>query len=182
MYLLFGGSIMRNSTTREDILERIATDLLSIPSLLFREIRRKLVRMTLADTDMHITPLNYEVMSLLEEGGTLHIAEIGEKLHIARAQMTPLIDKLVALKMVERETGIADRRTTDITLTDQGRAFLEVRRNRLVGIVMEIMSSLTDEELEDLANTLKKLRDLLLRFQEAATQTDWGEESTNMNE
>ena len=173
---------MRNLATREEILEKIATDLLSIPSLLFREIRSKLVRMTLADTDMHITPLNYEVMSLLEEAGTLHIARIGEELHIARAQLTHLIDKLADLNMVERNTGMDDRRTANITLTSRGKAFLDGRKERLVGIVVEIMSGLTDQELEDLADTLNKLRDLLLRFQEAAIRTDWGEESTQTNE
>ena len=173
---------MRNLATREEILEKIATDLLSIPSLLFREIRSKLVRMTLADTDMHITPLNYEVMSLLEEAGTLHIAKIGGELHIARAQLTHLIDKLADLNMIERNTGMDDRRTANITLTSHGKAFLDGRKERLVGIVMEIMSDLRDEELEDLANMLNKLRDLLLRFQEAAIPTDWGEESTKTNE
>lgn len=173
---------MRNSATREDMLENVATDLLSIPPLLFRQIRSKLIKMTLADTEVHISPLNYEIMSLLEDTGTIHIAKIGEELYVAKAQLTHLINKLVRLNMVERKTGKADRRTADIALTDQGRAFLEGRRNRLVGIVVEIMSGLTDEELEDLANTLNKLRDLLSRLHEAATPIHWGEESTEMNE
>ena len=160
-----------NSGAREDILEKVATDLLSIPSLLFRGIRSKLIKMTLATTDGHITPLNYEVMSLLEETGTLHIAEIGEELHVARAQLTHLIDKLVDLNMVERKTGKADRRTTNITLTEHGKAFLGGRKTRLAGIVMEAMSGLTDEELEDLANTLQKLRSMLSKFQYEVIQT-----------
>ncbi|MGB5925959.1 MAG: MarR family transcriptional regulator [Dehalococcoidia bacterium] len=150
---------------REDILEKIATDLLSIPPLIFREIRRKLIKTTLADIDVDITPLHFEIIRLLEKEGKLHVAEIGEKLHIAKAQMTHLIDRLADLNMVERKTDIADRRTINIILTGQGRAFLEEHKNRLVGTAMETMSSLTDEELEDLANTLKKLRDMLSKLQ-----------------
>lgn len=89
---------------REDILEKVATDLLSIPSLLFRQIRIKLIKLILDGTDEHITPLKYEVMSLLEENGTLHIVSIGDELYVARAQLTHLIDRLLGLKMVERKT------------------------------------------------------------------------------
>jgi DNA-binding MarR family transcriptional regulator len=150
---------------REDILEKVAIDLLSIPPLIFREIRRKLVKTTLAHIDVDVTPLHFEILRLLEEEGKLHVAEIGEKLHLAKAQMTHLIDKLADLNMVERKTDVTDRRTINITLTGQGKAFLEAHKNRLVRTAMETMSRLTDEELEDLENTLKKLRDMLSKLQ-----------------
>jgi DNA-binding MarR family transcriptional regulator len=154
-----------DSTVREEILEEVAIDLLSIPALIFREIRRKLIKTALADIEVDITPLHFEILRLLEKEGKLHVAEIGEKLHVAKAQMTHLIDKLADLNMIERKTDIEDRRTINITLTDQGKAFLEEHKNRLVRIAMETMSRLTDEELQDLANTLKKLRDMLSKLQ-----------------
>lgn len=150
---------------REDILEKVAIDLLSVPPLIFREIRRKLIKTTLANIEVDITPLHFEILRLLEKEGKLHVAEIGEKLQVAKAQMTHLIDRLSALNMVERKTDIADRRTVNITLTRQGRAFLEEHKSRLVCTAMETMSRLTDEELEDLAGTLKKLRDVLSKLQ-----------------
>jgi DNA-binding MarR family transcriptional regulator len=156
---------MRDLATREEILEKIATDLLSIPSLLFRQIRRKLVKTALAGIDVDITPLHFEILGLLEKEGKLHVAEIGEKLHIAKAQMTHLIDKLADFNMIERKTDMADRRTINVTLTSRGRAFLEGRKKRLVRSAMDTMSGLTDEEVEDLANTLKKLRDILSKLQ-----------------
>ena len=156
---------MTNLTVREGILEEVAIDLLSIPPLIFREIRRKLIRTALADIDVDIAPLHFEILRLLEKEGKLHVAEIGEKLHIAKAQMTHLIDRLADLNMIERKTDMADRRTINVTLTDQGRAFLGEHKNRLVHTAMETMSRLTDEELQDLANTLEKLRDVLSKLQ-----------------
>jgi DNA-binding MarR family transcriptional regulator len=150
---------------REEILEKVAIDLLSIPPLIFREIRRKLIKTALADIDVDITPLHFEILRLLEKEGKLHVAEIGEKLQVAKAQMTHLMERLADLNMIERKTDIADRRTINITLTGQGRAFLDEHKNRLVGTAMETMSRLTDEELEDLANTLNKLRDILSKLQ-----------------
>jgi DNA-binding MarR family transcriptional regulator len=150
---------------QRDSLERVALDLLSVPPLIFRGIRKKVIKAALADIDVDITPLHFEIMTLLEEAGTLHVAEIGERLQIARAQMTHLIDKLVDLNRVERKMDIADRRIINITLTDRGRVFLKEHKNKLVRTTIETMRQLTDEELKDLANTLRKLRDILSKLQ-----------------
>lgn len=150
---------------REEILEKVAIDLLSIPPLIFRGARRKLIKTAFADINVDIKPLHFEVLRLLDKEGKLHITEIGEKLHIAKAQMTHLIDKLADLNMIERRTDITDRRTINITLTGSGRTFLEEHQNRLVSTAVDTMSRLTDEELEDLANTLKRLRDMLSKLQ-----------------
>jgi DNA-binding MarR family transcriptional regulator len=150
---------------RSDILEGVAVDLLSIPPLIFRGIQRKLIKTTLADIDVNITPHHFEIMILLKEEGTLHVAEIGERLQIAKAQMTQLIDRLVNFNMVERKMDIADRRTINITLTEQGRRFLEERRNNIMSAIRETLSRLTDEELEDLSDSLRKLRDILSKLQ-----------------
>jgi len=150
---------------RSDILEGVAVDLLSIPPLIFRGIRRKLIKTTLADIDVNITPHHFEIMILLKEEGTLHVAEIGERLQIAKAQMTQLIDKLVNFNMVERKMDIADRRMTNIVLTGKGGAILEEHGSNIRNAIRETLSCLTDEELEDLSDSLRKLRDILSKLQ-----------------
>ena len=146
---------------RNDILEKVSMDLLSISPLIFRAIRTKITKTTLSELDMNITPHHFEIVRLLEEEGTLHASEIGERLQIAKAQMTNLIDRLVALKMVERKMDTADRRTYDITLTAGAREILEEHKYKVVTAVQEIVSSLSDEELENLSLSLRNLRDIL---------------------
>ncbi len=150
---------------RSDILGKVAVDLLSIPPLIFRMIRRKLVNATLADIDVDIKFPHFEIMIVLKEEGTLHPAEIGEKLLIAKAQMTHLIDKLVELNLVEREMDSTDRRTLNIALSDKGRTFLEIHKNNLIIAVREYISCLEDEEIVALSNSLRNLRDTLLKLQ-----------------
>ena len=79
--------------------------------------------------------------------------------------MTQLVDKLVDMNIVERETDRADRRTYNITLTESGRNIFKEHKDKIMTAVRETMSSLTDEELEDLSNTLRKLRDILSKLQ-----------------
>lgn len=112
---------------------------------------------------MNITPHHFEVVRLLAEEGTLHASEIGKRLQIARAQMTKLIDKMVALNLVERKMDGTDRRIYKITLTAEAKAVLEEHKNKVVAAVQEIMSSLSDEEVENLSVSLRNLRDILLK-------------------
>jgi DNA-binding MarR family transcriptional regulator len=150
---------------RSDILDRITADLLSVPPLIFRGVRRKLLKIALVDINVDISPLHFEIMALLREAGTLHVAEIGERLQIARAQMTHLIDKLVDLSIVERQMYIADRRMTNIVLTGKGRAILEEHDNNIRKAIKETLSCLTNEELDDLSDSLGKLRDIFSKLQ-----------------
>ena len=150
---------------RSDILGEAAVDLLSIPPLIFRIIRKKLINTTLADINVDIKFPHFEIMIVLKEEGTLHPAEIGEKLLIAKAQMTHLIDKLVDLKLVEREMDPTDRRTLNIALSEKGRKLLETHENNITNAVREYISCLEDKEIEDLSRSLRILRDTLLKLQ-----------------
>ena len=158
-------SFQRNLNMQGDILDTIAVDLLSLPPLIFRGVRRKLLKTALANIDLDITPLHFEIMKLLHEVGTLRPAEMGERLMVARAEMTHLVDKLVDLGIAERQTNTADRRMTNIVLTDRGRAFFEEHDRNIKNAIKETLSCLTDEELEDLSDSLRKLREILSKLQ-----------------
>jgi len=147
-----------------EILGKVAVDLISVPPLIFRLLRSKLIKTTLADIDADIKLPHFEIMQVLKEEGTLHVAEISHKLQIAKAQMTYLIDKLVELDYVERQMDAADRRTLNIALTDKGRGLLEEHERCLINAVQGIMSSLTEEELETLSASLRNLKNSLLKI------------------
>ena len=56
---------------KDAILNRITADLLSVPPLIFRGVRRKLLKMALVNTKVDISPPHFEIMKLLDEAGTL---------------------------------------------------------------------------------------------------------------
>ncbi len=149
----------------DEALGQVAADLLSLPPLVFRIIRKKIIKTTLADLDVDIRFTHYEVLRLLEQEGTLHITRIGEQLAIARAQMTRLIDHLVELGFVEREPDATDRRTLNIGLTDAGRCFIHEHEDTIVNAVRENMSSLEPCDLKNLCTALRNVRDALFKLE-----------------
>jgi DNA-binding MarR family transcriptional regulator len=158
--IYFGGIL----SMRSDTVDTVAEELLTVPPLIFRGIRRRILRTILADINLDISPLHIEIMKLLEGAGTLNITEIGEKLQIARAQMTHLIDRLVDLAMVERQAGRDDRRMINVVLTDKGKTTLEERGGSIRKAFKETLACLTDEELQDISVSLRKLRDVFSKL------------------
>jgi DNA-binding MarR family transcriptional regulator len=150
---------------RSEILDRVTEELLIIQPLIFRSIRKRFVKTALSDINLDVAPLHMEIMFLLERDGKLSVSEIGEKLQIARPQLTHYLDKLVQLKMVERQDGTDDRRIIFILLTDRGKNILKKQTLHLKKAFIETLDSLTDNELVDISNSLSKLRDLFSKQQ-----------------
>jgi DNA-binding MarR family transcriptional regulator len=148
-----------------EMLDSITEDMFTIPPLIGRSIRRKLLKAALANIPEDISPPQFEIMRTLDETGTLHVTEIGERLQIPRPQMTHLIDKLVNLNMVERQVDDRDRRIINITLTSKSKALLKKRKRIMESAIRETLSSLTDKELKELSTSLRKLRDILVKLQ-----------------
>ncbi len=147
---------------QKDIREQITEDLLNIPPIIFRAVRKKLVKTAIADIDINLTPHHFEIIKLLEDEGTLHAVEIGQRLQIAKAQMTKLIDKLVAMEMVKRAVDVNDRRTYNITITVKARQLLAEHKNNMKEVITEITSGLTNKEIENLSISLRNLRDIFI--------------------
>lgn len=149
----------------DDIVCKIAFDMLSIPPLVFRIVRKKLVKSTLAECEVDIKFPHLEILRLLNREGTLHVAQIGEQLEIAKAQMTHLIDRLVELHLVDREVDGTDRRTINIGLTEKGLIFVKEQDANVVAAVRDKMCHLDEKELELLSNSLRSVRDILMKLE-----------------
>jgi DNA-binding MarR family transcriptional regulator len=149
---------------KNGILNTVAEDLFSTMPLIGRSIRKKLLRTALTCFKVDIAPPHFEIMKLLEEAKTLHVAEIGERLQIARPQMTHLIDRLVELGIVERQPGTEDRRMINIMLTDKGKRIIKEHDSDIMNATKEMLSCLTDEELESLSVSLRNLREIFSKL------------------
>jgi DNA-binding MarR family transcriptional regulator len=149
---------------RNNIRDSVVRELLSIPPLIRRIIRSKVFKSAFARIEGDISLPHFEIMRTLKETGTLHIAEIGERLQIPKPQMTHLIDRLVNLGVVARRTDAADRRVANIELTDKGKTMMEEHERLIKGSVKEKLSFINDEELQELSVSLRRLKDILSKL------------------
>lgn len=147
------------------VLDSVAEDLFSTLPLIGRSIHRKLIKTVVTSFKEDIAPPHFQIMKVLQDTGTLHVAEIGERLHIARPQMTHLIDRLVELGIVERETNSEDRRMLNIKLSGKGKTILKEHDRYVISATREALSSLNDDELQVLSDSLQNLKAIFSKLE-----------------
>lgn len=146
---------------QRDLVNKLVADLFSIPAFSSRIVRSKFTKVTLANIEVSLTPLHFEILRLLDEEGSLPVFEIGKRLVLAKAHMTQLVDKLVEKEMVVRETDSSDRRVIRISLTDTGKQSLDCLHKCIDDAFEEAMLSLSENDLKDLSASLDKIRNIL---------------------
>lgn len=102
-----------------------------------------------------LTYPQYVTMLVLWEHDGLKVGELGERLHLDSATLTPLLKRLEAHGLVRRERSAADERAVIISLTDEGQAL----RERAVDVphCMAGCIDLPADEAHQLKTLLEKL-------------------------
>jgi DNA-binding MarR family transcriptional regulator len=67
--------------------------------------------------------------------------------------------------MVERQPDTKDRRTINIALTRRGKTLLKKHRKMIEDAIKKVLASLTDEDLEELSTSLRKLHEILSKLE-----------------
>jgi DNA-binding MarR family transcriptional regulator len=107
----------------------------------------------------------YRTLGVLMRGGTpLSMSELGKRLYISKPYMTVLVDQLIQDRYVERIPDTSDRRVINIAITAEGRRHLKRAASRYKENVKNILSDLNRQDLEDLCQSLEKLRNILSRI------------------
>ena len=146
---------------RQEFIKNVVTDLFSIPAYSHRIVRSKFTKVALENIEVSLTPLHFEIMVLLTEEGTLPVAKIGERLVLAKAHMTQLVDKLVENEIVVREADPNDRRVSRISITAKGKETLDKIHEKVSRAFKKALSSLSENDLKELTTSLSKIRSVL---------------------
>jgi len=107
-------------------------------------------------TDLDITYPQYLVMLVLWEGDGITVSELGDRLFLDSATLTPLLKRLQAAGLVQRTRGTRDERQVIVTLTDEGRA-LRAKAGQ-VPVDVFCATGCEIDEVVGLKSQLEKLR------------------------
>ncbi|BBL32742.1 MarR family winged helix-turn-helix transcriptional regulator [Pantoea ananatis] len=123
-------------------------------NLAMHKVYRKLL------TQMDITYPQYLVMLILWQQDSLTVSEIGERLFLDSATLTPLLKRLENAGLLNRQRSRQDERQVVVSLTDAGRSL----RQQAESIPDEIQcaSDCSEDEMNSLKLQLNQLRDKLM--------------------
>jgi len=91
----------------------------------------------------------------------MSVSEISKRLGIAKPNITPLIDRLIADGYVERRRDTRDRRVVNVVLLPAGEEKLALIRETIVRQVMRWTSSIPEKDFFELERALKVISEVL---------------------
>jgi len=114
-----------------------------------------LAEQSIANTGLCLT--DFVALEALLHKGPLTISEIQDKVRLASGSMTAAVDRLEKLGLVVRKSSRSDRRARVVELTAQGKRLAASCFERHANDLEALMSALSQEEKEQLYESLKKL-------------------------
>lgn len=104
-----------------------------------------------------LNPTEFAVLELLYNKGEQTVQKIGEKVLIASSSITYVVDKLEKKNLILRTPNPEDRRITQVSITEEGKALMDDIFPGHAKAVQRILEGLTMEEKEEMISQLKKL-------------------------
>lgn len=147
----------QNIQITNELVERIAQGIFQAHPLL----KKKLSSLSAIQSDRGIPLSHVQVLSMLEEVGSMSVSEISKRFGIAKPNITPLVDRLVNAGLVDRVRSETDRRVVNIVILDEGREQLRQIQNSLNEYVASWNSTLSDEEFVRLDRALNDVVEIL---------------------
>ncbi len=114
-----------------------------------------LAEQSIANTGLCLT--DFAALEALLHKGPLTISQIQEKVRLASGSMTAAVDRLEKLGLVVRKSSPSDRRARVLELTTKGKRLAASCFERHAKDLGELMSPLSEKEMEQLYGSLKKL-------------------------
>lgn len=145
------------TTVSNECVERIAQGIFQAQPLL----KKRLVKLSAIQSDQGIPLSHVQVLSMLEEVGSMSVSEISKRFGIAKPNITPLVDRLVNAGLVDRVRSETDRRVVNIVILEEGKNRLRQIEGALNDHVASWQQTLTAEEFARLDNALGELISIL---------------------
>ncbi len=131
---------------------------------LFHLLKKRLIRYASHYIKQDISPMQLHVMFSMREKDVFTMSELARVVLIAKQQLTPLVDKLVAAGLVLREPDEADRRVVKIRLSPSGITYLEAHTREVIRVFDTKLAALESDDLARLKVLLTEMQHLLRKL------------------
>jgi MarR family transcriptional regulator, 2-MHQ and catechol-resistance regulon repressor len=110
---------------------------------------------------MQLTSPQFDVIATLGNQPAMTCKDLGKKTLITKGTLTGVLDRLEIKKLIVRQTNDEDGRSQKIALTASGQSIFEQAFPSHIKHLEKAFNQLTTQEMADLTDLLKRLRDAL---------------------
>jgi DNA-binding MarR family transcriptional regulator len=132
---------------------RLWLRLLTCTTLIENEVRQRLRR------HFDMTLPRFDLMAQLDKAPQgMTLGELSQRMMVSNGNVTGLVERLLALKLVERRPDPKDRRATIVTLTAEGRRAFRAMARTHEAWIADIFGALSANEISTLMKLLSKAK------------------------
>jgi DNA-binding MarR family transcriptional regulator len=122
------------------------------------------------DENLDLTYNQYKALLSLSDVGPCTLNSLSRDLGIATSSASQMVDRLVAMNLVQRSQGSRDRRQIVLETTDPGEALLEQIKDGILQRYRELFKHLGTAEQTNLAGAIHTIVRILERTGDSKTQ------------
>ncbi len=104
-----------------------------------------------------MTPEQYWLLRVLSRTGPLSIGELANELGIAMSSATSACKRLEKAGLLTRERRVEDERIVQVALTEQGRAQIDLWRQRKREALTQLLKVLNEREQQEFQRMLERV-------------------------
>ncbi len=108
--------------------------------------------------ELGLTPAQFTVLMALAAGDTMSCKALGEEACITKGTLTGIVDRLEQKGWARRTASRQDRRSSVVTLTDEGRVIFERVASKHFAYLQQAFAAFDREELADFENRFRRFR------------------------
>ena len=143
----------RRKSVNKEMVEQVAKTTFDVLPML----RKRLLRMDVVQAEHNVPMSHVQVLTMLGENGVMTVSEISQRLGIAKPNITPLVDRLIADGYVERRRDETDRRVVKVVLLPEGEDQLASIQETIVRHAMRWVGTIPDKDFYELERSLNSI-------------------------
>lgn len=124
-------------------------------------LRKRLLHMDVVQSEHGIPLSHVQVLSMLSDNESLSVSEISRRLGIAKPNITPLVDRLLELGLVDRQRDENDRRVVNVIIQPAGTEKLNAIRDTIARQVQQQAEHVSAAEFKELSDALESITRIL---------------------
>lgn len=135
------------------VVENIASKIFSVQPML----RKRVQKLEGLNANQSMPLSHVQVLSVLNDEGSMTVSDISRRFNIAKPNITPLVDRLSAEGLVERQRSTLDRRVVNIAILEAGRERLRQTQQAIHEMIAGWADRITPEDFQELSNALDSM-------------------------
>lgn len=124
-------------------------------------MRKRMLHMDIIQSEHGIPLSHVQVLSMLSEQEALSVSEISKRLDIAKPNITPLVDRLMQMGLVDRKRDTTDRRVVNVIILPKGIEKLDAIRRTIAENVQQQAEQISAADFRELAEALGSITRIL---------------------